>query len=306
MMDVEKSDILLSKWLSGEMSKEELENFKKSKDFKLFNRIANESIGFERPILNKEEAYLNILSAIENIKSSKKTKTIFLFNKKLFAVAASIVLIFSVFYFNLKNTDISTSYSEHLTIKLPDNSEVILNSKSAISYNKKEWENNRILKLEGEAFFKVKKGSTFVVQSKEGIVTVLGTQFNVLENENFLEVECYEGKVKVETNDEVVILTNGKKFTKFKKNGTVKSTVKKEQPGWIEKESVFESTPLKVVLKSLENQYDIKFIRKSIDVNKLFTGSFEHQNLTLALETVLIPMGIEYIIDEKNKTINLQ
>ncbi|MDO6744762.1 FecR family protein [Tenacibaculum soleae] len=306
MMDVEKSDILLSKWLSGEMSKEELENFKQLEDYKLFNRIAKESKGFERPVLNKEETYLNILSAIENIKSSKKTKTNFGFNKKLLAIAASIALIFSVFYFNFKRTNIATGYGEHLTIKLPDNSEVILNSKSAISYNKKKWNTNRVLKLEGEAFFKVKKGSTFVVKSKEGTVTVLGTQFNVLENENFLEVECYEGKVKVEANDEVVILTKGKKFTKFKKKGTVKNTIKKEQPSWTEKESIFESVPLKVVLKSLENQYNIKFKDKLIDVNKLFTGSFEHHNLSLALETVLIPMGIEYTINEKNKTIELQ
>lgn len=305
-MSIEKSDILLSKWLSGEISKQELEDFNQSQDFKLFNRIANESKGFKRAILNKEQTYLNILSAIESNGKDKKVWKLFSFNKKLLAVAASILLILTFSYFNFKSTNISTSYAEHLTVKLPDNSEVILNAKSAISYNKNKWSSNRTLKLEGEAFFKVKKGSTFVVESDQGTVTVLGTQFNILENENFLEVECYEGRVKVVSNDQVIILTKGKKFTTFKNNNTIKSNIKTEQPSWIEKESAFESVPLRVVLKSLENQYNITFKENLIDTKKLFTGSFEHDNLALALETVLIPMGIEYTINQKDKTIDLQ
>ena len=257
MDPIEKSDTLLAQWLSGEMSQKELDAFEKTQDFNLFKRISEESQGFERPLLNKEEVYLKILENIEQKKDTKKTIVRPLFSKKLFAVAASLALLISFFYFNFQNVESSTSYGELLEISLPDNSSVILNAQSTITYNKKDWNTNRVLKLEGEAFFKVEKGSTFTVETNEGTITVLGTQFNILEDANFLKVECYEGKVKVESGDEIVFLTKGKTFTKLKNEIKTGDKKIKENPNWIQGESVFTSVPLKVVLKSLENQYNV-------------------------------------------------
>jgi len=62
---------------------------------------------------------------------------------------------------------------------------VVLNSKSTISFNKTDWKNNRQLTLDGEAYFKVEKGSTFTVNTNNGSVTVLGTQFNVNSTRRF-------------------------------------------------------------------------------------------------------------------------
>lgn len=301
MDPIEKSDTLLAKWLSGEMSQKELAAFEKTKDFNLFQRISKESQDFERPLLNKEEVYLKILENIAHKKDSKKTTVRPLFSKKLFAVAASLALLISFFYFNFQNVESSTSYGEHLEINLPDNSSVILNSQSTITYNKKDWNTSRLLKLEGEAFFKVEKGSTFTVETKEGTITVLGTQFNILEDTNFLKVECYEGKVKVESGDEIVFLTKGKTFTKLKNEIKTGDKKIKETPNWIQGESVFTSVPLKVVLKSLENQYNVKFKGGNTKTNtKLFTGSFIHSNLKLALEAVFTPMNIDYVIANNN------
>ncbi|CAM1345146.1 FecR family protein [Tenacibaculum amylolyticum] len=303
MESIEKSETLLAKWLSGEISQEELKALENTEDYHLFNRIAEESESFERPKLDSDKVYLNILKELEKRKKNT-TKVRSLFNKRIIAVAASLALLISMLYLNFKEDEFITGYGERASIVLPDNSEVILNSKSSIVYNKRKWKTNRTLKLSGEAFFKVQKGSTFTVETNEGIITVLGTQFNVLENDNFLEVTCYEGKVSVDFNGEIVILTRGKVFTKLKNEIRTRTEKTKNESSWVVGESTFVSTPLEIVLKSLENQYNMKFIGDIKEQNKLFTGSFVHSDLNLALDAVLIPMNISYVI-KKNNTIVL-
>jgi Fe2+-dicitrate sensor, membrane component len=66
---------------------------------------------------------------------------------------------------------------------------VNLNSSSQLSYSKNKWDSKREVTLNGEAFFKVSKGSTFDVITLNGKVSVLGTQFNVKQRENYFEVK---------------------------------------------------------------------------------------------------------------------
>lgn len=303
MESIEKSETLLAKWLSGEISQEELEALEKTEDYNLFSRIAEESQDFERPKLDSDKVYLSILKDLEERKKNK-TKVKSLFNKRIIAVAASLTLLISMFYINFKEDEFTTGYGENESVILPDNSEVILNSKSSITYSKRSWKTNRTLKLSGEAFFKVQKGSTFTVETTEGVITVLGTQFNVLENDDFLEVTCYEGKVSVSYNGGIAVLTKGKIYTKLKDSVITRNEKIKNEPSWMVGESTFVSTPLEIVLESIENQYNIKFVGEIKEKSKLFTGSFVHSDLNLALDAVLIPMNINYVI-KKNNTIVL-
>ena len=63
------------------------------------------------------------------------------------------------------------------TITMPDKSVITLNADSRLSFVEGNWMNNRSVSLEGEAFFDVKKGTKFEVNSEVGKVTVLGYQF---------------------------------------------------------------------------------------------------------------------------------
>ena len=310
MEAIEKSETLLAKWVSGEMTKEELSAFKKSEDYSLFVKITEEAALFKRPKFNKEEVLLKIVNEIaENKKavSVDKPKKVKIFTlKKIMSVAATLLLLVSTFYFLNFNTDINTGFGERRTIILPDNSTVILNAKSSLSYNKKNWKQDRTLELEGEAYFKVAKGSKFQVKTTEGIISVLGTQFTVFEEENFLSVTCFEGKVKVERKDVVIILTKGKTFSQYKDAIPLKLVTKKVNPDWIKQESSFVSTPLLVVLKSIEKQYNIKMINLELKKDELYTGSFVYTNLKQALEAVLLPMNIDYTISKDKKIVTLK
>lgn len=132
--------------------------------------------------------------------------------KKPWAVAASILLVLSlgmIFNWvnlgkpqlvNLKNTE----HRKQLAI-LPDGSEVWLKRNSAITYQKPFSADKRVVGLEGEAFFEVKKDPTrpFIVQSDYLEIAVLGTAFNMITgtNNKIPEVALVEGSVNVTYND---------------------------------------------------------------------------------------------------------
>ena len=70
-------------------------------------------------------------------------------------------------------------------------------------------------------------------------------------------------------------------------------------PSWINGESTFKSVPLKYVITSIESQYNIKIESKEINSNLIYTGSFTHKDLDIALKTVFNSLQIRYIEKEK-------
>jgi ferric-dicitrate binding protein FerR (iron transport regulator) len=66
------------------------------------------------------------------------------------------------------------------------------------------------------------------------------------------------------------------------------------QPGWLRGESSYNNVSLKHILSELENYYEIKINSENIDTSRLFTGSFTHKNLDLALKSVTIPLNLSY------------
>lgn len=299
-MDKNYPDTILARWLNNELTEEEKSNFEASEDFLLYKKIAEKSSELKPPKFNKDKIFKEVLNKTV---LKKESKTIPLF-KPWYAVAASILMLFGVFYFLNLSEKITTDFGEQLAITLPDNSKVMLNSKSKISYQKKNWSKNRVIKLEGEALFKVEKGSTFTVETQQGNITVLGTEFNVKTSKNLFEVICFEGKVKTEHQNQTNILTKGKAIRQIKNAETEKWTTEETAPSWVNGESSFNSMPLQFVIDAIENQYNITINASKIEVNKKFTGSFTHSNLEVALQTVFVPMKIGVIFKD-DKTVLL-
>ena len=177
-------------------------------------------------------------------------------------------------------------------VKLPDNSEVILNAKSILSYDENNWENNRNLNLDGEAFFKVEKGNKFTVNTDIGEVSVLGTQFNINTKASIFDVICYEGKVSVKTKNQQRILTQGQAFKALENGNFEDFFIKNSVPSWTENETSFYNSPLKKVIKSLEDQYQISIDDSAVDTSQRITGSFINNDLEIALQTVFVPLKI--------------
>lgn len=97
------------------------------------------------------------------------------------------------------SSSIETSTEDNYkTFELPDGSQVALNQYSTISYDSEF--STRVVELDGEAFFKVKSGSSsFKVITNSGEIKVLGTAFNVKTDEKHFEVDVAEGLVELKT-----------------------------------------------------------------------------------------------------------
>lgn len=291
-------EVFLAQWLSGELSDNELKTLVSEADFKSFLKIRKGIETYEALEAPTNMSFTKIQEKIAHKPDKvRKLNT----NTWLIGIAASIVLFFGIF--SIIEDDIvtiETNFGEQRTIALLDGSEVILNSKSTLTYDKDKWKENRMLTLDGEAYFKVKKGSTFTVNTTNGNVKVLGTQFNVNSVSDYFEVICFEGKVRVHTRAEDVILLpansvrriNGHAIETWKTNTT--------NPTWIDGESSFKSVPLLYVIAALEAQYNIKIDASTIDQSLIYTGSFTHNDLDIALKTVFRSLQIHYEKEKEN------
>ena len=269
----------LADWLNNETSDETLKNDFSEDDINILSKIKKYSVQLETPAFDEQKVLTNILS-------SPKQKVVHLNYNWIFKIAALFIIILGL-YFSftfLSNTNFTAENGSETALILPDESEVILNSGSNLSYKKWNWENNRLIELEGEAFFKVAKGKKFEVNTTSGKVTVLGTQFNVKQRNNRFEVTCYEGKVKVTHRDKIVILTKRMK-TIFEndKNIDVPNT-SINQPEWINDEIVFYKENLNNIISEIERKYNVTIELNSNNNQQVFSGNIPSNNINIALE----------------------
>jgi len=278
-----KRELLIKKWLDDELNPEELEAFKNLEDHDELIKLSEGIKQFEAPDYDSETELNKVMHKIQTNQSvTKETDWV----RPLVAVAAILTIFFGVFYYSTTlDTQIDTLASEKTTIELPDASNATLNALSSLKFNNNRWTNEREVRLEGEAFFKVAKGSRFDVLTADGIVSVLGTQFNVKQRENFFEVVCFEGLVGVSYGNDNVKLSPGDSYSIIDGKLIAKEKEERVSPSWLEDESHFKSMPLKHVIAEFERQYNVSITSGKIDTQLLFTGYFSHNDMDLALKS---------------------
>lgn len=299
-----KDEKEILKWLNNELSSEEINDLKKSKGFETLEKIAHYTAQMQAPTIDAKAA-LEAFKAKNTSKNKSETKVRRLNFSSFYKIAAAVVVLLTSAYFLFYNTTqtFETKIAQTQTFNLPDNSQVLLNANSKITFNESKWNNNRALTLIGEAYFQVQKGKTFSVNTTDGVVKVLGTHFNVKQRNNYYEVSCYEGLVSVTYNNETVKLPPGKTFRVVNKQIASVAYFESQNPSWMDKESSFDRIPLSQVIAELERQYDITIKVDNVDTSKLFTGSFTHSNQKTALESVTIPLKLSYKTNGKTITL---
>ena len=285
---------LIIKWLDNSLNSQELEQFKALENFDELVKLDKNLNFFKAPEYNTSEGLENILSSVSETKKPKQNWT-----SLLTRIAAIFILGFSIFYYTTTlDTTVETLASEKSIIELPDGSSTQINALTTLSYNKKNWKSTRDVNLNGEAFFKVKKGSTFNVITENGTVTVLGTQFNVKHRENFFEVICYEGSVSVTNNIKTTVLKPGDSYLILDGKYIAKEKETLKNPNWINNKSYFKSIPFKYVINEFERQYNVKIDTQNTNLSKLYSGSFTHSDINLALKSITLPFNLNYSITE--------
>ncbi len=190
---------------------------------------------------------------------------------------------------------------QKLTVYLPDGSKVILNSQSKIKYKTSYEGNERLVQLEGEAFFEVKKDSLnpFRVIANGVSTTALGTSFNVNSKNNRIEVALVTGQVKVEeTNGQFVILNPGKAAVMDRKGILeIKEFDYMNKVGWKDGTLVFNDNSLKEIIVKLEDWYGVEFVTSDVLENSFhYSGNFKNETLEDVLNGISFVHNFEFKI----------
>ena len=222
-------------------------------------------------------------------------------------IAASIVIIATLGYIvwtnntEPENITILAETSGQVVI-LPDNSIVTLNKGAALSYPQKFTNDERLLNLEGEAFFEVSRNpqKAFKVILNQGVVEVLGTSFNInAKNNDQLEVVVVTGKVKLSNsvNENFLILTKGEKGIIMNTNNLVAKANNTDVNfmAWKTRKIVFKDMELDEVIHTLNALYDTN-ISFSTEVGKncKVTVSFDNQSIDAILSVLELTHDLEY------------
>jgi len=244
---------------------------------------------------SKEEIWERLSQKLEETPPQKPR---FIHSSRWMAVAAAlIVLIGLAVALRFHTTTIQSPPGQHLVCDLPDGSQVQLNAASTITYHPWWWRISREINFEGEAFFEVRKGRPFSVNSKNGTTVVLGTSFNIFARSDSYEVQCVTGKVKVVSpaSKEVVLLPDYS--ASIKPNGEIlvqKNNESHTSVDWINNKFGFTSVPLLTVFQEVERQYNVT-IQTGISSELIYTGHFQGQrDVEEVLGLLCTPFGLRF------------
>jgi transmembrane sensor len=219
------------------------------------------------------------------------------------SVAAGLLMLFGIWQIWLKNPAINVvaQKGSRVEYRLPDGSDVHINSDSRITWDKKDFKNDRHISLDGEAFFNVAKGTPFTIFASRGNIKVLGTSFNVYSRADAFKVSCLTGKILVTSGAQSVTIIPGES-AEIKGNDLISYADSRinSAAGWINGEFNFDNSPLSNVLNEIERQFSVKFAGQNLDL-RFFTGSFTNKDLREALDIVCIPLGLNYEIGNKGE-----
>lgn len=224
---------------------------------------------------------------------------------------------------------ISTRYGSKSQLTLPDGSRVYLNAGSTLTYDKDFGNKVRSVSLSGEAFFDIahNKQKPFIIHTTEMDIRVLGTAFNVKSypEEGKTEASLVRGSIEVtvrgrsekiilKPNEKLVVNRGGREVS-----GADRTDVNRiEQPiltlghmtlmpvdssvvetSWVNNKLVFRGERFDELAVKMERWYgvSIRFNGEQIRARR-FTGVFEKENISQALQALQMTTAFGYAIDK--------
>ncbi len=220
-------------------------------------------------------------------------------------MAAAILMLMGIIYVFRLQMEIKTfrtGTGERMTVMLPDSSKVILNSESFLEFDPERWKNKRVVSMEGEAFFSVKNGMSFIVGTQLGDIRVVGTKFSVIARNSDYKVYCFQGKVRVRPRKKTqsVVLVQGQ-FTRRLEDDSMAAPRpfdRERVASWRNGRVSFVNVPFDEVLFAFKKHYHIE-IRSEDLSGRHYTGYFPHDDMNKALELICTPMNLRYKIIDK-------
>jgi transmembrane sensor len=200
---------------------------------------------------------------------------------------------------------LSTPTGGQYNIVLADGTKVFLNAVSSIKYPTQFNGNQRMVELEGEAYFEVAKNKNkpFIVKSSNQAIEVLGTHFNVhaYNNESVVKTTLLEGSVAVTYKNQKAILKPGQQSNVSNNSNkiAIREVDTEAAIAWKNGRFKFDNADLKTVMKQLERWYGINVeYRGDVSDVRFNGGTFRNKNLSEVLK-VLELSNIKFKVEGK-------
>ncbi|WP_026967567.1 FecR family protein [Algoriphagus terrigena] len=268
-----------------------------------------------------------LLSKIQNHRSDKKAGDRPDSNARgsvIWKVAASVILVIGLVLFGQRLFQDDLPSKEEISfltfkngtgmikkIRLPDGSTVQLFHRTTIQVAENFTE-QRFLKLEGEAFFEVKRDSLhpFRVESAHLTTEVLGTSFLIKTLPGQPEVVAVKtGLVKVSDSLEANFMLHPNFRLDYEKQSGAVSEMPSSDPifAWTEDVLAFQKTGMSEMIQILEDWYGVKIthnLTKKITCE--ISGSYENQSLENLLQLIQYSIPFTYELNGKNVTLHFK
>lgn len=236
-------------------------------------------------------------------------------------ITGAIITAGSMFFLNKEN-NVSESLTQYITIEanagmrthcnLPDGTVAHLNSGSKLIYPIPYAQNERKVRLIGEAYFHVSpnQNKPFIVSVLEDKmrVKVLGTEFNIqaFVGEETVQTTLVNGSVNLEfqTNigtykEQKLVPSEKATYNITNDELSIKTVDTQYETSWRHGRLMFKNTSLPEVLRKLAHFYNVKFEVKDSMINSYtFTGTFENKQLSQILDYLRISSNINSKINQ--------
>ncbi|MGN8057939.1 FecR family protein [Pedobacter sp. 22163] len=171
---------------------------------------------------------------------------------------------------------ISTPNGGEWQIKLPDGSTVWLNAASSIQYSLNiGTAKQRLVKLDGEAYFEVTKNAAhpFIVETDKQSVEVLGTHFNInsYKDERVTKTTLLEGSVRVSHNitNESEVLKPGEQSLVSVSGMDIKEVDVDESIAWKKGYFMFNNERQESILRKVARWYNVEIEYADADAKEV-------------------------------------
>lgn len=182
------------------------------------------------------------------------------------------------------------------TVNLPDGSTVWLRKGSTLSYSEANFNQDRSLSFNGEAYFDVKKGeSRFNIKSENVTVQVLGTSFNLnTTSKSKSSVLVTEGTVKIGDDQRQFSVTGGQEGIIDHAESTFRilDTPDINQLSWKTGVFKFENMNMGKATDYIEAYYEIQITLSESLKNCKITGSFQQLDVDEMLEELAVILSL--------------
>lgn len=327
-MSVEKThsefDQQISRYLSGELSPEELRDFEEllRSDPELKARVAeyrkiwdaaDESASRQSYDLDAEwklmKAQIPELSMDNaDMEHHGKSRSLLFYTYRIAAVLiAGLLIAFGWMYgTNILGTEKIVAHDEALEVLLEDGTHIILNRDSKLRYKKSFAPTGRKVSLNGEAWFDVARDTArpFVIDAGPATVEVLGTSFNVnaYKINSTVEITVKSGMVALtsgqekQAKQEQLILRAGNSGTYHKQNQEM-VLIPQADPNnisWKTRELYFDDSSLQEVVDLLNKVYGAHLVIANEELAACpLTVTFSNQSLEAILNVLKVTLDLK-------------